>query len=64
MKYTVYQYYHTCIKVEVEAKDKEEARDKAIDLINNMPIEEYAKQMVGNAELDDMEIYPQEEVPV
>ena len=64
MKYTVYQHYYSCIKVEVEAKHKEEARDKGIELISDMPEEEYAKQLVNNAKFDDMEINPEEGVAV
>ena len=49
-KYQYIQHIDTCVGVEVEASNEEEAREKAIIAMANMPDEEYNQQLASNAQ--------------
>lgn len=49
-KYRYLQHVDTCVEVEVEADNEEEAREKAIKVMTHMPDEEYNQQLISSAE--------------
>jgi len=49
-KYRYIQHVDTYVEVEVESNNQDEARDKAIEIMTNMPDEEYNQQLIANAE--------------
>ena len=49
-KYRYIQHVDTYAEVEVESNNQDEARDKAIEVMANMPDEEYNQQLIANAE--------------
>ena len=49
-KYRYIQHVDTYVEVEVESNNPDEARDEAIEVMTNMPDEEYNQQLIANAE--------------
>ena len=51
-KYIIHQHFDSYIEVEVEAGNPEEAMELARPLLEDMPNEEFDRQLVANAEAD------------
>ena len=49
-RYRYLQHVDTCVEVEVEASNEDEAREKAITEMTDMPDEEYNQQLIASAE--------------
>lgn len=55
-KFGVKIYYETFSYVEVEAENRDEAFDKALDKIDDMPEEDWADELMRNNTIVDREI--------